>query len=74
MKKKLPPMDALERQNPLGLRRGDLSTRLFGGQRFHLSIVAPAKHIARSQADFYRGRGVKVRVVKVAEGWGLYTR
>jgi len=72
--KKLPSLDALERQNPLGLRRGDLRKRLFDGVPYNLSTIAPTKKIARDQAHYYRGKGVLVRVVKLVKGYGLYTR
>ncbi len=66
--------DALERQNPLGLRKGDLSERQFNGMRFSQSIIAPNKKAANTRAEQLRGKGVLVRVVKLTSGYGLYTR
>ena len=66
--------DALERQNPLGIIKGDLSERLFGGMRFSQSIIAPNKKVAKARAEGLRGKGVLVRVVKLSSGYGLYTR
>jgi len=61
-------------QNPLGLVKGDLRKRKFDWQSFSLSAIAPTKKMANERADWWWGKGVRVRVVKIAEGWGLYTR
>jgi hypothetical protein len=49
-------------------------TRLFDGQRFKRSALAETKKEAIQQADYWRSKGVKVRVVKSAEGYSLFTR
>ncbi len=67
-------LSPLEKQNPFGLRKGDLRKRLFGGRSYSLSIIAPTKKIANVRADQLRGKGVLVRIVKLYDGYGLYTR
>ncbi len=54
--------------NPPRMRTGDLRERRFSGMRFALSFVAPSKKVARERAEWYRGRGVLVRIVKLSDG------
>ena len=49
-------------------------TRLFDGQRFTRSALAATKKEAGQQAEYWRNKGVKVRIVKSAEGYSLFTR
>ncbi len=63
-------------QNPIGAKylADSPVTRLFEGVRYRLSLVVPKKGDATRHADKLRGHGIKVRVVKLSDGYGLYTR
>ena len=60
--------------NRSGIAKGDLRTRRIGGMTFNLSVVAKTKKIANTQADYWRGKGALVRVVKLPRYYGLFTR
>ena len=49
-------------------------TRIISGLRFTVSAVASNKKDAEDRAEYWRGKGVRVRVVKESGGYSLFTR
>ncbi len=48
--------------------------RIITGMKFTLSAVASNKKDAEAHAEYWRGKGIRVRVVKESGGYSLFTR